>query len=80
MINRGDAPVTVIETQRGVCREADNKRFADQCREGAPRAILPLTSEVLYKSANIYWGIEQDIANKPELKAKGWKPSFVLAA
>ena len=80
MINRGDAPVTVIETQRGICREADNKRFADQCRDGAPRAILPLTTETLYKSAKIYWGIEQDIASKPELKAKGWKPSFVLAA
>ncbi len=80
MINRSNEDVTVIETQRGICREADNKRFADQCRDGAPRAILPLTSEVLYKSAKIYWGIEQDVANKPELKAKGWKPSFVLAA
>lgn len=76
MINRSNDDVTVVEVQRGICREADNKRFADQCRDKEPRAILPLTSEVLFKSAQIYWDVEREIANKPELAAKGWKASF----
>jgi hypothetical protein len=76
MINRSNDDVTVIEVQRGICREADNKRFADQCRDKDPRAILPLTSEVLYKSAKIYWAVENEIASKPELRDKGWKASF----
>lgn len=80
MINRSDEDVTVVEVQRGICREADNKRFADQCRDKSPRAILPLTSEVLFKSAQIYWGVENEIASKPELKAQGWKASYVPAA
>ncbi len=81
MINRSNEDVTVVETQRGICREADNKRFADQQRaKDAPRATLPLTSEILFKSAQIYWAVERDIANKPELKAKGWKSSVSIGA
>ena len=76
MINRSNDDVTVVEVQREICREADNKRFADQCRDKSPRAILPLTSEVLFKSAKIYWDVETEIASKPELRAKGWKASF----
>lgn len=75
MINRSDADVRVIETQRGICREADNKRFADQQRsKDAPRATLPLTSEILFRSAKLYWRIEADIAAK-----KGWKVSVAAA-
>lgn len=80
MINRSNDDVTVIEVQRGICREADNKRFADQCRNNQPRAILPLTSELLYNSAKIYWAVENEIASKPELKAQGWKASYTPVA
>lgn len=74
MINTSDAPVRVIETQTGITREADNKRYADQQRtKEAPRATIPLTSEELYKSALLYWKIEREIANKPGL---GFKVSF----
>lgn len=81
MINRGDNDVTVIETQRGICREADNKRFADQQRaKPAPRATLPLTSENLYKSACLYWDIESRIAAKPGLNWTVSNPSFQKTA
>lgn len=74
MINTSDAPVRVIETQTGITREADNKRYADQQRtKDAPRATIPLTSEELYKSALTYWKIEREIASKPGL---GFKVSF----
>ncbi len=80
MINRGNQNATVIEVQRGICREADNKRYVDQCRNNQPRATLPLTSELLYRSAKIYWAVENEIASKPELKAQGWKASYTPVA
>lgn len=71
MINTSDEPVRVIETQTGITREADNKRYADQQRNNpAPRATIPLTSEALYQSALLYWKIERDIARKPGLTFK----------
>lgn len=74
MINTSDAPVRVIETQTGITREADNKRYADQQRtKEAPRATIPLTSKELYDSALLYWKIEREIASKPGL---GFKVSF----
>lgn len=74
MINTSDAPVRVIETQTGITREADNKRYADQQRtKESPRATIPLTSKELYDSALLYWKIEREIANKPGL---GFKVSF----
>jgi hypothetical protein len=80
MINRGNENVTVVETQRGICREADNKRYVDQCRNNKPRATLPLTSELLFRSANIYWAVENEIAIKPALKAEGWRASYTPVA
>lgn len=71
MINTSDAPVRVIETQTGITREADNKRYADQQRtKDAPRATIPLTSENLYQSALLYWQIEAEIARKPGVNFK----------
>lgn len=71
MINTSDENARVIETQTGITREADNKRYADQQRtKAAPRATIPLTSEELYKSALLYWKIESEIARKPGLNFK----------
>lgn len=71
MINTSNEPARVIETQTGITREADNKRYADQQRaQEAPRATIPLISEDLYKSALLYWKIEKEIASKPGLNFK----------
>lgn len=60
MINASDAPVTVRETQRGVCREKDNIRLVDFNN----RPTYPLTSETEFKSAKLYAAIQKDIAEK----------------
>jgi len=57
MINPTDKPVTVKETQRGICREKDNVRLADF----NDRPLYPLTSEVEYKSAQLYHDIRARI-------------------
>lgn len=61
MINPTDAPVTVKETQTGICRERDNIRLVDF----SGRATYPLTSETEYKSAILY----RDIMKKLKARA-----------
>lgn len=58
MINSSDAPVTVLETQSGVCREEDNVRLIDF----NARPTYPLTSEVEFASALLYAAIQSDHA------------------
>lgn len=60
MINSSDAPVTVIETQRGVCREKDNIRLVDFNN----RPTYPLTTENEYKSAILYAQIQAEHADR----------------
>lgn len=80
MINTSDAPVSVIETQTGVTREADNNRFIDQIRnQKEARAIIPLTSELHYRSAQLYWKIEAQIAQKARQDDPAWGVSYVPA-
>ena len=76
MINSSDKPVTVVETQSGVCREDDNVRLIDFNN----RPTYPLTTEVEYLSALLYAYIQNDHAewygfeNRPHaelLKASG---------
>ena len=59
MINSTQEPVTVLETQSGICREGDNVRLID-CNN---RPTYPLTSEVEYQSAILYAHIQEDHAN-----------------
>lgn len=67
MINSSDQPVTVIETQSGICREKDNIRLLDFNN----RPTYPLTTENEYKSAILYAKIQAEhaarygFANKP---------------
>lgn len=60
MNNVHDAPVTVIETQIGINREADNIRLIDFNN----RPIYPLTSEVEFASAKLYAQMQEDIARR----------------
>jgi mannose-6-phosphate isomerase-like protein (cupin superfamily) len=50
MANLSSDPVHVVEMQTGVCREADNVRLADF----SGRPTYPLTSEIEFRSAQIY--------------------------
>ncbi len=78
MINTSDAPVTVIETQTGITREADNNRFIDQIRnQKEGRATIPLTSELHYQSALLYWRVEAQIAEKARVTDPDWKVSYI---
>lgn len=54
MINSSDKPVTVVETQSGICREKDNIRLVDFNN----RATYPLTTEVEFESAKLYARIQ----------------------
>jgi mannose-6-phosphate isomerase-like protein (cupin superfamily) len=77
MINTSNAPVTVIETQTGITRESDNNRFIDQIRnQKEARAIIPLTSELHYKSALLYWRVEAQIAQKMQEIDPNWGVSY----
>lgn len=58
MINSSDSPVTVIETQKGICREKDNIRLLDFNN----RPTYPLTTENEYKSAILYAEIQAEHA------------------
>ena len=60
MINTHDMPVTVIETQTGICREKDNIRLLDF----NARPIYPLTGEMEYRSARLYARIQQGLVIK----------------
>lgn len=60
MINSSDAPVIVMETQSGVCRESDNIRLLDF--NGRP--TYPLTSEIEYQSAKLYAEIQSEHAKR----------------
>ncbi len=59
MINSTQEPVTVMETQSGVCREGDNVRLIDFNN----RPTYPLTTDVEYESAILYAQIQEDHAN-----------------
>ncbi len=56
MINSSDKPVTVVETQSGICREEDNVRLLDFNN----RPTYPLTTETEYLSARLYAKIHKD--------------------
>ena len=58
MINSSDAPVTVVETQTGICREKDNIRLVDFNN----RPTYPLTTEIEFKSAKLYAEIQAEHA------------------
>ena len=60
MNNIGDEPVTVIETQIGFCREADNVRLVDF--NGRP--TFPLATLTEMKSAKLYAQIHAEIEEK----------------
>lgn len=60
MINSSDAPVTVIETQSGTCREKDNIRLLDFNN----RPTYPLTTQNEYKSAILYAKIQSEHADR----------------
>ncbi len=60
MINPTGKPVTVKETQRGICREKDNIRLVDF----NDRATYPLTSETEYKSALLYRDIMKKLKGR----------------
>lgn len=57
MINTSAAPVTVRETQVGICREKDNIRLVDFSN----RPTYPLTSEAEFRSALLYADIQKDL-------------------
>lgn len=59
MVNSSDNPVTVVETQSGICREEDNVRLIDF----NSRPTYPLTSELEYQSALLYAVIQNDHAD-----------------
>lgn len=60
MINSSDAPVTVRETQSGICREKDNIRLVDFNN----RPTYPLTSEVEFLSARLYAKVQAEHAKR----------------
>ena len=60
MNNVHEEPVTVIETQTGICREADNVRLVDF----NGRATIPLTTLSEMKSAQIYAEMHREIEQK----------------
>lgn len=57
MANTSDRPVTVLETQTGICREKDNIRLMDFNN----RPTYPLTTQVEYESAMLYEEIAKEI-------------------
>lgn len=79
MINVGDEPVTLIEVQRGICREADNYRVADTAQP--PRQMdtveiecgrayigpfgVEKSAEVVEKSVRLYEEIAKSFGVKP---------------
>lgn len=71
MINRDEEPVTVIETQTGICREADNVRLLDFNN----RPTMPLSSKNEALSAIIYTEAHQEIEQKFGCEEK---PNMVL--
>lgn len=66
MNNAHAEPVTVIETQTGINREADNVRLLDF----NDRAVYPLTTENEFKSAQIYAALHAEIEQKFGCKNK----------
>lgn len=60
MINRDSDPVTVIETQTGTCREADNVRLVDFNN----RPTVPLLTKAEAQSAILYAKIHAEIQEK----------------
>ena len=60
MNNVHDVPVTVVETQTGICREADNVRLLDF--NGRP--TIPLTTLNEAKSAMLYAQMHLEIQDK----------------
>lgn len=73
MINRNNAPVTIIETQTGTCREADNIRLMDFNN----RPTIPLKDKNEALSAILYTQIHQEIEQKFGCETK---PNVVLLA
>jgi mannose-6-phosphate isomerase-like protein (cupin superfamily) len=60
MNNAHPEPVTVIETQTGVNREADNIRLMDFNN----RPVYPLTTEVEFQSAKLYEQLRAEIEDR----------------
>jgi len=60
MINSSEAPVTVRETQTGLCRERDNIRLVDFNN----RPTYPLTTEIEFQSAKLYAAIQAEHAHR----------------
>lgn len=60
MINKHKEPVTIIETQRGFCREADNIRLLDFNN----RPTVPLENKMEAVSAILYAEIHHEICEK----------------
>jgi len=60
MINSSDAPVTVKETQTGICREKDNIRLVDFNN----RPTYPLTTDIEFQSAKLYAAIQAEHAKR----------------
>lgn len=60
MINSSDKPVTVVETQTGICREKDNIRLIDFNN----RPTYPLTTEIEFQSAKLYSEIQAEHARR----------------
>ncbi|MAZ76056.1 MAG: hypothetical protein CMH31_02000 [Micavibrio sp.] len=71
MISRDDDPVTVIETQTGTCREADNVRLMDFNN----RPTIPLQNKNEALSAILYTKIHAEIEQKFGCETK---PNMVL--
>ena len=60
MNNAHDNPVTVVETQTGFCREADNVRLLDFNN----RPTIPLANKVEAQSAILYAALHAEIQKK----------------
>jgi mannose-6-phosphate isomerase-like protein (cupin superfamily) len=60
LINDHEQPVTLIETQKGFCREADNIRYLDTHN----RPTVPIMSEIEFLSAKLYAKIQSEISDK----------------
>ncbi|MEM9469397.1 MAG: phosphomannose isomerase type II C-terminal cupin domain [Pseudomonadota bacterium] len=60
MFNAGDEPTTVIETQKGTCREADNVRIVDFNN----RPTVPILTKPEAESAILYAEIHAEIQAK----------------
>ena len=60
MNNAHDAPVTVVETQTGFCREADNVRLLDFNN----RPTVPLANKVEAQSAILYAQLHAEIKER----------------